>query len=66
MPRLLPGPPALQSPLLRFNQVVLTPHVGSLTYEGMERMGLAVVGDVLAVLRGERPRYPVNAELLAE
>jgi D-3-phosphoglycerate dehydrogenase len=60
-----PQPPALDNPLLRFDQVVLTPHVASFTHEGRERMGLTVVDDVLCVLREERPRYLVNPDVWA-
>jgi D-3-phosphoglycerate dehydrogenase len=55
-----PEPPSPDNPLLRMDNVVLTPHTGSFTDEGRRLMGLTVVDDVLRVLRGERPRYPAN------
>lgn len=55
-----PQPPAADSPLLRFEQVVLTPHVASFTDEGRRRMGLTVVEDILRVLCGEEPLYLAN------
>ena len=58
-----PEPPAPDNPLLRFNQVVLTPHVGSLTDEGRQLMGLTVVEDILRVLNGEKPEYLANPEV---
>jgi D-3-phosphoglycerate dehydrogenase len=58
-----PQPPALENPLLQFDQVVLTPHVASFTHEGRRRMGLTVVEDVLRVLRGEQPQYLANPEV---
>jgi D-3-phosphoglycerate dehydrogenase len=57
-----PQPPAADSPLLQFDEVVLTPHVASFTHEGRRRMGLTVVEDVLRVLRGEHPQYLANPE----
>jgi D-3-phosphoglycerate dehydrogenase len=56
-------PPASDNPLLQFDQVVLTPHVASLTHAGRRRMGLTVVEDVLSVLRGESPQYLANPEV---
>ena len=58
-----PQPPASDNPLLQFDQVVLTPHVASLTHAGRRRMGMTVVEDVLSVLRGDRPRYLANPEV---
>jgi len=58
-----PQPPAADNPLLGFDQVVLTPHVGSFTHEGRRRMGLTVVEDTLRALRGERPEYLANPEV---
>jgi phosphoglycerate dehydrogenase-like enzyme len=58
-----PEPPKPDNPLLRMDQVVLTPHIGSFTVEGRIRMGTTVVADVLSVFRGERPRYLVNPEV---
>jgi D-3-phosphoglycerate dehydrogenase len=58
-----PQPPAPDSPLLRFDQVVLTPHVASFTSEGRRRMGLTVVEDILRVMEGEAPLYPANPEV---
>lgn len=55
-----PQPPAAGNPLLRFEQVVLTPHVASFTHEGRLRMGWTVVEDVLRALRGEKPEYLAN------
>lgn len=55
-----PQPPSVDCPLLRFEQVVLTPHVASFTHEGRRRMGLTVVEDILRVLGGEEPLYLAN------
>ena len=44
--------------------VILTPHVAGVTEEGMMRMAQDAAEDILRVLRGERPRFPVNNEVL--
>lgn len=49
--------------LAGLEQVVATPHVASHTVETMARMQMSCAEAVLAVLRGERPRYIVNAEV---
>ena len=51
-----PLPP--DSPLLRLDNVVLSPHMAAHTEEALLRMAM-VVTDVLAVIQGERPKYPV-------
>lgn len=56
-----PLPPS--HPLLNHPDVVVTPHVGSGTSEGKARILLAAVGEVVAVLRGERPDHMVNPEV---
>lgn len=46
-------------PLCAFDNVVLTPHIASQTPETRRRMAMDAVEEVLAVLAGGRPRYPV-------
>jgi D-3-phosphoglycerate dehydrogenase / 2-oxoglutarate reductase len=59
-------PPEASDPLLGLDQVLITPHSAAHTEEAMTRMGVHAVEDVLRVLRGERPKYCVNEEVLAE
>ncbi len=40
--------------------VVLTPHTGAQTVEAVDRMGGTATADLLAVLAGEPPRFPVQ------
>ena len=61
-----PEPPASDNPLFRMDNVVLTPHLASFTEESRRRMGLMVAEDVLSVLRGEMPLYPVNPEVFVK
>ncbi len=51
-------------PLYAVPNLLLTPHTAALTQEAMERMAVSMATDVLAVLRGEKPRYVANPEVL--
>jgi D-3-phosphoglycerate dehydrogenase len=53
-----PEPLPPDSPLLEFDNVVVTPHMASHTSEALLRMAM-VVKDVLRVLEGHTPQYPV-------
>ncbi|MFO7166841.1 MAG: hydroxyacid dehydrogenase [Chloroflexota bacterium] len=55
-----PEPPQPDNPLLRMNNVVLTPHVASNTDKGYWRMSQSVVDQVLQVLAGERPSFLID------
>jgi phosphogluconate 2-dehydrogenase len=48
------------SPLLRLNNVVATPHIGSATHETREAMAKCAVDNLLAALAGKRPHNLVN------
>jgi D-3-phosphoglycerate dehydrogenase len=52
-------------PLAGLPNVILTPHVAGVTEEAMMNMARTAAEDILRVLRGERPRHPVNPEVLA-
>jgi phosphoglycerate dehydrogenase-like enzyme len=56
-------PPPFDHPLLKMDNVILAPHIGSFTHEGVMRMSLGSVEQVLMVLRGEHPPNLVNAEV---
>ena len=53
-------PPEKNNPLLALPQVIATPHSGAHTDGAMNAMGWEALHDCLAVLRGEKPLYPVN------
>jgi glyoxylate reductase len=57
-------PLAADSPLLRFDNVLVQPHVGSATIATRTRMADLAVDNLLAFLRGERPPCCVNPEVL--
>jgi len=48
-------PTPLENPLLKLNNVVLTPHCASATWETRRKMAQCTVDNVLAYLKGERP-----------
>jgi len=56
-------PPESDHPLLRFPQVIATPHTGAHTDEAVNAMGRMALDACLAVLRGERPAHVVNPEV---
>jgi D-3-phosphoglycerate dehydrogenase / 2-oxoglutarate reductase len=52
--------PPGQSPLLELDNVSFTPHIGANTHEGQYRAGMIVAEQVLKVLNGEKPDFPVK------
>ena len=60
-------PPDAASPLLKFPNVVLSPHVAGVTEEAVRRMGLSTAENTLAVLQGGRINMQdlVNPEALS-
>ncbi len=52
-------PPPPRHPLLGRDDVLLTPHMGPHTAEATAAMGERALDDLLAVLSGQAPRYPV-------
>ncbi len=58
-----PEPLPLDHPLLRRDDVVVTPHIASATAESRIRIFQAAFEQVIAVLAGRRPDHLVNAEV---
>jgi glyoxylate reductase len=52
--------------LFKFDNVVLTPHIGSATHEARTKMALAVVDNLKAMIAGERAPGVVNPEVYGE
>jgi lactate dehydrogenase-like 2-hydroxyacid dehydrogenase len=61
-----PEPLPADHPLLALPNAIVTPHVASASVAARTRMALMVTEDLLAVLRGDRPRYLVNPEAWQE
>jgi len=55
-------PPSPDNPLLKLDNVVLSPHIGAATKEGQIRAGVICAEQVIKVLNGEEPDYWVNKE----
>ncbi len=58
-------PLPLDSPLLRMDNVILTPHALAWTDDMYRGSGFGVCENVLTVLRGEVPKYTVNRDVVA-
>lgn len=53
--------PEVHPGLLKLENVVLAPHIGSASVETRERMAVLAAENLAAVLRGEDPKTPVDA-----
>jgi glyoxylate reductase len=60
------GEPAPSPELYEFDNVILTPHIGSATVDARTKMALAVVDNLRAMVNGERPPNVVNPEVYGE
>ena len=54
--------PLTKSPLFKFNQVIVTPHLGASTQEAQDRAGITIAEQVIAALKGEFVSYAVNID----
>jgi glyoxylate reductase len=57
-------PPPPNSPLLRLDNVVLAPHIGSAALETRQKMAEVVCTDAVSVLQGRVPEYLLNPEVI--
>src|SRR4030042_5726442 len=55
--------PNINPELIGMENVILTPHIASATYEAREKMGQLAVDAALNVLKGEKPENIVNPEV---
>lgn len=58
-----PEPLPADHPLLRRDDVVVTPHVASATVDGKARIFRVAFEQALAVIDGRRPAHPINPEV---
>ena len=56
--------PPGEHPLFEEERIIVTPHLAGSTVEAQERIAIDVAEQVLDVLAGRPPRYPVNAPLV--
>jgi D-3-phosphoglycerate dehydrogenase len=59
-----PEPPARDDPLLALDNVIVTPHVAWYSEESREHVTVHAALEVVRILHGERPRSPVNPEVV--
>jgi len=57
--------PAPDPELYTFDNVILTPHIGSATYESRRLMSVRTAENIAAMARGERPQDLLNPEVFA-
>ncbi len=58
-----PDPPALDSPLLKLDNVILTGHSGFASSSALNKLGSVPLEEAARVMRGEWPRGLVNPEV---
>jgi len=56
-------PPLADHPLLRLPNVIVTPHIGSRTYESVVRQATAAVKNLIFAMHGQIPIAQVNPEV---
>ena len=59
-------PPDTKNPLLRRDNVILTPHIGFYSEESKSELKRRAAGNILAVLMGKLPSSVVNREVLGK
>ncbi len=57
-------PPNSDNPLLKIENIILSPHMAALTKECVIKMATGAAEGVLDVLRGNKPKYIANLDLL--
>jgi D-3-phosphoglycerate dehydrogenase len=57
-------PLKVSNPLVRFQNVFLSPHMSGHTFEALRATAIQVAEDVRSVLSNQRPRYVANPEVL--
>ncbi len=55
-----------EHPLRQYRNVLMTPHVAGSSLDSFRIVGLTAAENAIAVLRGERPRWIVNPEVLGK
>ncbi len=56
--------PPGESPLLKLDNVILTPHMGGYTFEALRETGMICARGIVDVLEGKRPQFVTNPEIL--
>jgi D-3-phosphoglycerate dehydrogenase len=56
-------PPQSDNPLLKMDNVVVTPHSASYTFDAFRKEAFMAVEETLEVLQGKKPKFVVNPEV---
>ncbi len=56
-------PPPIEHPLLRFDNVIATPHIAGVTFEAREEISRMAVKQLLDIVDGRRPPRLINSEV---
>ncbi len=59
-------PPAVEHPLTKLPNCLVTPHIGSRTRESVQRQAVAAVKNLVHAMRGEPPLAQVNPEVAVQ
>ena len=59
------GEPAPPEELYKMDNVILTPHIGSATWESRDQMSMLAAENMIAMIKGETPPNLLNPEALA-
>jgi D-3-phosphoglycerate dehydrogenase len=57
--------PPGKTPLIELDNFIGSPHIGGVTTEAIDRIGMTVARDIVAVLKGQTPKFLANREWLA-
>jgi D-3-phosphoglycerate dehydrogenase / 2-oxoglutarate reductase len=58
-------PPDPDAPLLKLDNVILTPHIAGVSEKAMHNLRVYSTEEAIRILREEKPKHPVNPEVLS-
>lgn len=56
--------PPRESPLLKLDNVILTPHMGGYTFAALRETGMICARSIVDVREGKRPQFVINPEVI--
>jgi len=59
-------PPKTDNPLFKMDNVLVTPHFASFTYEAFQREAFMAAEEALEVLQGKKPKFVANPEVFSK
>ncbi|NLJ48307.1 MAG: D-glycerate dehydrogenase [Candidatus Atribacteria bacterium] len=58
--------PEIEKELMSLDNIVMVPHIGSASYRTRTKMAIMAANNLLSALKGERPEFLVNPEVLGK